>query len=469
MNKFFMVLPLVLAGLMIRVDVYIVNISLPDICKALKIDISQSTYIILIYLILLTCIMMLFGKLGDRIGLKKMLLAGFLIFIISSGLCGISINLLTLVLSRAIQGFGGAMMFVAAFALIPRVLSKNNIGWGYGMWSTFVALGVTIGAPMGGIIAYFSSWHWIFFINIPIGLTAFILAKIVIPADVKLKSEDKTRINYLGIISLGLGLAFFIIAVSELGKINCSWKIISYSFTACILLLLFFIINEKKSKVPLFERKLFANGEFKVALSCGVLGFIMLAGNSFLLPFYMINFKGYSTETSGFMLLLYSIPLMFAAPPMGNLADRIKFPMKIGGIAMLLILISYVFFLFTFKMQSPAFLIIYLICCGLFFGVFCAPNNRLSMSAITPESRGIAAALYQTCTNLGMILGVAFFGLIISLNSRYSLKSINSHSIITSNAFIYSSILGITVAGIGFLVFTLNKRKYPNRNKNYSN
>lgn len=127
--------------------------------------------------------MLLFGKLGDRFGMKRILVTGYGVFSLGSLLSCLSHTLTMLILARGLQGLGGAMLFPSAFSSISRVLPKEDTGWGYGIWSTFVGLGITTGAPLGGVISGLFYWHWIFLVNVPIGLLGLVLAQRFVPAD----------------------------------------------------------------------------------------------------------------------------------------------------------------------------------------------------------------------------------------------------------------------------------------------
>ncbi len=164
------ILCIAFAVFMVRLDGYIVNISLPTIARYFQVGTSEVSWIVLIYLLVMTGCMLILGKLGDRFGLKRIFLMGYLVFSVSSLFCGLAPTIHTLDLARAVQGVGGAMMIVSAFAIVSRLLPEHLTGWAFGVCSFANSLGIMVGSPLGGFITGFFSWKWIFLINVPIGL-----------------------------------------------------------------------------------------------------------------------------------------------------------------------------------------------------------------------------------------------------------------------------------------------------------
>jgi len=171
------------AGFMIRLDGYIVNVALPSMARSLSVGTGGISFVVTSYLLAITGTMLLFGKLADKIGIKKMSLWGYAVFSLASLCCGLSGNLASLLVSRSLQGLGGAMLLTAAFSCIPRYLPKEINGWAFGLFTLAVGLGVSVGAPTGGLIAGLLSWPWIFMVNVPVGILAMIAVHRVLPPD----------------------------------------------------------------------------------------------------------------------------------------------------------------------------------------------------------------------------------------------------------------------------------------------
>ena len=171
------------AVFMVRLDSYIVVISLPTLARYFQVGTSEASWVILSYLMVVTGSTLIFGKLADRIGLKKIFLWGYGLFTLGSLLCGLSPTIYLLDAASCLQGVGGAMMITSGMASIPHYLPKNIAGWAFGICSLANSLGIMVGAPLGGVITCFLSWHWIFLINVPVGILAIVIVKRSLPAD----------------------------------------------------------------------------------------------------------------------------------------------------------------------------------------------------------------------------------------------------------------------------------------------
>jgi len=146
-----------LAMLMVKLDAFIVNISLPTIAQNFGCSRDVVSLVLLAYLVASTATLLLFGMLGDRLGLKKVFISGFILFTIGSLLCGMSFNITLLIISRFIQGLGGSMLVANCLAIIGRFMPHDKVGSSYGILTTISSIGVSLGAPLGGFITYYAS------------------------------------------------------------------------------------------------------------------------------------------------------------------------------------------------------------------------------------------------------------------------------------------------------------------------
>jgi MFS family permease len=171
------------AVFMVRLDGYIVVISLPTLARYFQVGTSEVSWVIIPYLLIMTGSTLIFGKLVDRIGLKKIFVWGYGLFTLGSLLCGLSPTIYLLDTARGVQGAGGAMMITSGMASIPHYLPVNIAGWAFGICSLANSLGIMVGAPLGGLITGYLTWHWIFLINVPVGIAAIVIVKRHLPAD----------------------------------------------------------------------------------------------------------------------------------------------------------------------------------------------------------------------------------------------------------------------------------------------
>ena len=364
------VIALCFAAFMASLDSYIVNISLPEISEYFNVDINSVSSVVVVFLLFLVGAMLIAGKLADMIGLKKFLFYGYLIFVVGSLACGISGSLWMLNVSRGIQGVGAAIMTVAPFTIISRYLPSRITGWAFGLLSTFGAVGLTIGSPLGGLITGNFSWHWIFLINVPIGLVAAYFTYRVVPATKLTSGEHPVkRFDIAGslVSFLAIALITFILSQGE----DMGWTSLKtiLLFLVFILLFGFLIFIEKRAKFPVFEFSLFKNRVFTFATLSTVFVFIFLTGNFFLIPFYLTSFTGLSIQNAGLVLMIYSVVYLIAGPLAGRASDKIK-PEKLCMIATVFSGIGSILFAFCLDTQSLIPVILLQIWLGIFMGLF---------------------------------------------------------------------------------------------------
>lgn len=456
------VITVAFGAFMSKLDSYIVNISLPTIAERFHVTSAEVSWVVLVYLLVSTSTLLLFGKLGDRFGLRRVFFFGYLLFTIGSFLCGAAMSLGMLVAARFVQGLGCAMILAIAFAVIPRFLPPERTGWAFGIASTGAALGIAIGAPAGGIITGFLSWRWVFLVNVPFGLFAMYAVNRYIPDEdtVRLKRPGKASFDILGAgLSFG-GLAFFIYALSagwDLGWV--SFRILG-SFAASFVLLALFFVREVKCSEPLLELSLFRSFHFTAAVTSTLFAYMLLAGNSFLLPFYLETGKKLPTQTVGFVIMIYSVIYMAIGPYAGRISDKIR-PSTLCAFAMLSAAACSFVFAFTLDMPGLVPVVVFLIWIAFSFGFFISPNNNQVMRLAPDHKQGSASGVFNTINSLGLALGVCLFE---SLMSRSSTDA-GLHTFQTAtmagyrNAYLFGGIVCIIALFFSLLIGWNNKNR----------
>ncbi len=185
------------ASLMVNLDTYVVNVALPSITESFGAVTSDISWIVMAYNLMVVSLLLIFGKLGDTIGLKKLFNVGFVIFSLSSLMCGLSNSVGFLIFSRFLQGIGASILYALPQAMIAKYLPKERRGMAFGILASAAALGITLGAPVSGFITEFLSWRWIFFINVPIGILSVLFLNY--SASEKLfENKSQNKFNYIG-------------------------------------------------------------------------------------------------------------------------------------------------------------------------------------------------------------------------------------------------------------------------------
>lgn len=416
------------AAFMSKLDSSIVNISLPAISQYFNVGTGDVSWVMLSYLLIQTNTMLITGKLGDVIGLKKTFIVGYIVFTAGSLLCGLSPGITMLIISRCLQGIGGAMIMTSAFAAIPKYLPDTIIGSAFGIGATGAALGLIIGAPLGGFITGLFSWHWIFLINIPIGIVAVLVAHKVIPGKKAAAHDARTRGK--GFDILGAGLSFFGLLALTYGlnrgqELGWGSPFIVGLFIASCVLLVTFYWWEKRSSDPLIDLGLFRNHNFTYANVAAFTAFMVLSGVNFLTPFYFEFAKGLNSQQVGMVFLCFSAVYVVIGPVAGRISDKVE-PSYLCAAAMISGSLCMFTFAVTSQYQGLTFGLIFLVWFALSYGMFISPNNNQAMRLAPTEEQGIASGVFTTMTSLGLVFGVSVFETIFSesLPDNVSIKVI---------------------------------------------
>lgn len=415
------------AVFMVRLDGYIVTISLPSIARHFHVGMNEASWIVLSYMLVMTGSMLIFGKLGDRLGLKKIFTAGYVFFTLGSLLCGLSTSIYTLDLARGVQGIGGAMMMTGAFAVVSHYLPESITGWAFGLCSLANSLGIMVGAPLGGLITGYLSWHWIFLINIPIGIAAVIIAGKVIPdAPPVPRAATGRKFDVAGSVLSFIGLSALVYWLSMGNDVGWTSPHIIAAGGTAVAALGGFTLRELRHRDPILNFKLFKNRDFAFANLTTLAALMLLAGGNFLLPFYLEFVKGLEPETVGLVILVYSLVYMPIAPFSGKLSDRIN-PRLICSAAMLLGLIACLMFVLLLPKAGLMPAVVYLVLLAVSYSLFFPSNNHLVMSLAPLESRGSASGIYTTAMNVSQVVGICLFEGIFShaLPEGASLKNLS--------------------------------------------
>lgn len=411
-------------------DTYIVNISLPVIAHSFNVGTTIVARIVIVYLLVLTSTIPVFGKLGDRMGFTRVLTAGFITFTFGSLLCGISTSINMLILSRCIQAIGGAMLYALPAAIIQRFLPAEIRGVSFGTLTTFGALGLSLGAPLGGILATHFSWHFIFLINVPVGITVVFLINKFFPKDHGARQAGH-YFDIPGVFFSFFGLTTLLYCLNNGQKLGWTSLPIIVISVISLFLLTFFVLWEKKCVDPLLDFRLFRNRNFILGNLANFLQFMFISGSAFLMPFYLIIVKGMRADKAGFIIMSYSLVLMFAGPIAGKASDRIS-PRLLSSIGMLLASCSSFFFSQTLSNGSLINTVIFMMSLGLSIGFFIAPNNNHIMNSAPQEKQGTASAILKTMTNLGSAIGVCVFEIIFTLGIPDQIMK-NGHSLLENH------------------------------------
>jgi EmrB/QacA subfamily drug resistance transporter len=428
-SQWLILLLISLASFMGALDATIVNISLPTMSKYFQCDVATVSWVAMAYLLVLSGTLIMFGRVADIRGYKKIYLAGFAIFTIGSLLCGLSSNIYLLIGFRVLQGIGAAMLQAIGGAMIVRYLPEKVRGTAFGVLTTFAAVGLAAGTPLGGFISQFYSWHWIFFINVPVGIIAIILGIAVLPRDTG--EFGRGQFDMSGAAFLLVALVSFIFFLNMGNNIGwLSWRIL-ISIVVSLAAWAGFILNEKRTQFPLIELSLFRNRNFTVAVTVALLMLLVGQGSWYAFPFYLELEKGFATNIAGLILLVPAIFMMICGPIAGLLSGRIgSRPICVLGSVVLIA--SFVMFALMGAKTGLCYIIIAMALEGIGIGLIMPANFSLIMGMSAKGSEGVINSLVTTARNVGAVMGIAVFTLIflsVIASQGISPSGITAHSL----------------------------------------
>ncbi len=431
---------------MSALDGSVVNTILPVLREAFSSSIASIEWVITVYLLVLSGLLLSFGRLGDLRGHKNVYLLGFLVFITSSALCGLASSVVVLVIFRSVQALGGAMLAANSPAILTKSFPARQRGQALGLLATMTYLGLTVGPSLGGWLTDQFSWRAVFYINIPVGLVAFILSLRFIDPDTR--STHYETFDFVGAALFLGGLTALLFGLNlgqELGWLSIP---ILISISTAIIILFVFWWVETRIPSPMLDLKLFTNKLFTLSVTSAIINYMCVYSITFLMPFYLIQGLGMSPSKAGLILTAMPIIMAIMAPISGGLSDR--FGTHMLALVGMVVLAFGLFLLSRLTPDSSALdIVVRLAVTGLGIGVFISPNTSALMGAAPRERQGIASGVLATSRNMGMVLGVGYAGAIfttkLGLLGNESANSIVLATQVGLLAATFIAVLGIVV------------------------
>jgi len=381
-----------------------INVALPSIGREFKIDAILLGWIATSYLLTAGIFSLPFGRVADIKGIKKIFVVGLLIYTLGSLLSAIAPSAELLIVFRVVQGWGVSMDFATRMAILTSVFPPTERGKAIGINVGFTYTGLSLGPFLGGFLTQNFGWRSIFFINVPIGFLALILALW------KLKGEwagaKGEKFDFTGSMIYGFTLFLVIYGLTESAMIF---------LLAGFVLLIIFVIYESRAEYPVFEIKLLRrNLAFSLSSTAALLNYSATFAVAFLLSLYLQYIKDFTPQQAGLILVVQSVVMAVFAPFAGWLSDRIE-PRVVASIGMAVTTLSLLIFSEINEGTSIGALIASLILLGLGLGLFASPNTNAIMGSVERKFFGIASATVATMRLIGQTLSMALVMLIFSI------------------------------------------------------
>jgi len=396
---------------MSALDGSVANTLLPVLGRELGTDVAGVEWVTTIYLLVISGLLLSVGRAGDLFGHRRLYLAGFVLFVLGSALCGLAGSAHALVALRAVQALGAAMLMATAPAILTRSFPAGQRGRALGALGTFTYLGLTVGPSLGGWLAGAFGWRSVFYINIPIGVLAIALALRAIADDRVTRRGE--RFDFVGAALFTAGLVALLVALNQGHAWGWSSPAAVALLAAATLLLVAFVRLERRQSSPMLDLSLFRSRVFSASVASALLNYACVYAVLFVLPFLLIDGRGLSAQQAGLVLTAQPIVMAIVAPLSGSLSDRVgsRGPATLG---MLLLTAGLVCLGLLVPHGALGAIAAALALVGLGVGMFVSPNNSALMGAAPRHRQGIASGVLATARNVGMVLGVGFAGAVFT-------------------------------------------------------
>ena len=392
-------LVVVLGVFMVAVDTTVVVLAIPTIGKELSANLSLSTWVLLSYLLVTAIFATQLGRIGDLLGRNIIYNSGFALFTLGSALCGLSFDIYELIAFRILQAVGGSMILANGAAVIADNFPRNSIGKAFGYTALGWNIGATLGIILGGLITSIFGWRYIFLINIPVGIFATSLGFKVIKANIKTES----RLDIPGFLILSLSLTLLVLGSAFLAAYGPSIYNNSTIYLALVLLLVPFIIVEKRSKSPILKVDLFKERILTYSLLSSFFQSVGYLSVSFLITIYLQGVRGLDPLQTSLVLLPAYLVSGVVAPFAGRLSD--KYGSRILATAgMAVLLLSAILYIAIGKTTPLQTIVLASTLGGLGSALFFPANNSAIMANARPAYYGAISGLTRTLANIGTLV-----------------------------------------------------------------
>ena len=388
---------------MTTLDNLVVTTALPVIHRDLHASLSGLEWTVNAYTLTFAVFLITGAALGDRFGRRRMLVIGLAIFTAGSAAAALAPSIEALIIARAVQGFGGAMVLPLTLTILSAAVPAEKRGLALGAWGGISGLAVAIGPLVGGAVVQGISWQWIFWLNVPIGLALIPLARLRLQES--RGPNDSLDLPGVGLASVGLfGSVWGLERGNQLGWGSAE---IVFALVAGTVVLALFVLWELRTKEPMLPLRFFRNRTFTAANVASLLMFFGMFGSIFLLAQFFQTVQGYSPLQAGLRILPWTAMPIFVAPIAGALSDRIGGrPLMVTGLGLQAAGLAWIAAVSTPTVAYSA-LVVPFILSGVGMALYFAPVANVVLSSVRPEEEGQASGANNAIRELGGVFGVA--------------------------------------------------------------
>ncbi len=387
------------------------NVALPALADAFGVSFQAVQWVVLAYLLAITTLIVSVGRLGDIVGRRRLLLAGIALFTAASGLCGLTPSFALLIVARAIQGLGAAIMMALTMAFVGEAVAKEKTGSAMGLIGTMSAIGTALGPSLGGALLAGPGWRAIFLVNVPLGLLALVLAHRHLPADKGTEGRERARFDVVGTLLLALSLGAYALAMTvgrgSFGALNVAL------LSAAALGLGLFLLVETKVASPLIRLAMFRDPTLSLGISTNALVSTVMMATLVVGPFYLARGLGLDAAWVGLVLSVGPVISAFGGVVAGRIVDRlgaasvaaVGLAAMVAGCAALVLLpglLGVAGYVAAIALLTPG------------YQLFQAANNTAVMADVSADRRGVVSGLVNLSRNLGLVTGASVLGAVFA-------------------------------------------------------
>jgi EmrB/QacA subfamily drug resistance transporter len=385
-------------------------IALPDLERSLHTTLLELVWVILVYMIVSTVLVLTAGRLSDLFGRKNAYVIGFLVFSIASLGAGFAGSGTELILWRVLQGIGGAFLFANAAALVTDAFPKRELGLAMGTNTMVAAVGLVVGPVLGGVLVAIG-WPWVFWFNVPFGLVGCAWGLLVL--EERSGRSEERGLDLIGVTSYVLGLTGLVFALSKGGLTGWADPYVIGGLAVAVVLLPIFVVVEGRGSAPMLDLELFRDRLFSAASGAAFLNGLSRFALMFLFVFYFQGPQGQSPVRAGLELAPMAVGMLVASPLAGVYADR-RGSRALAAIGMLLSALGLAG-MTSLQAHTPyVWSALWLALVGVGSGMFNSPNTAAMMGVVPVHRRGVAAGARVMLQNTGAVISIAFVMAIVT-------------------------------------------------------
>ncbi len=385
-------------------------IALPDLERELHTTLLQLVWVILVYMIVSTVLVLTAGRLSDLFGRKTAYVVGFLVFALASLGAGFASTGTELIVWRILQGIGGAFLFANAAALVTDAFPRRQLGLAMGTNTMVAAVGLVIGPVLGGALVAIA-WPWVFWFNVPFALAGSLWGLLVL--EERSGRSQERGLDLVGVTTYVVGLTGLVLALSKGGLSGWSNSLVIVGLALAVVLLPIFVVVEHRGSAPMLDLALFQDRLFSAASAAAFLNGLSRFALMFLFVFYFQGPQGQSPIMAGLELAPMAIGMLIASPLAGAYADK----RGSRGLAALGMLVSAVGLAGMTMLQADTAYVwsaVWLLLVGVGSGMFNSPNTAAMMGVVPMHRRGVAAGARVMLQNTGAVISIAFVMAIVT-------------------------------------------------------